>query len=350
MPILIPIIFSDKFVAFINTKWTVLISINKNGRTISGNGVFRDFTPYGKFDAADLEAMINSNGTVNVHSEGIAADVDGGFGLCPKAAEPRPIEKLNFLFKVDENAVIEKVVALPDELNNVQLRFGFEGVTKYGDYVVVAFQCTLGEEAHPRLGIYNTNNDTWKFVHYPLDEKESQNGGWVGLSDITSVGNGTFLVLERDNQGGPDAAIKRIYSISLGDLGEVQGQEVVSKTLVRDVLEDMKSFGGLRYEKLEGMAYLNGDVWLANDNDAVSDNTGETQERAIQLVENTWYFSPSAFVYKQLAILDALRYSWSTWARYILRHQQLRLGQIRLIRLLPPPLRQMRHLDRLHLI
>lgn len=35
-PILIPTIFSDRLVAFINTKWTVLISINRNGNTISG--------------------------------------------------------------------------------------------------------------------------------------------------------------------------------------------------------------------------------------------------------------------------------------------------------------------------
>ena len=48
-------------------------------------------------------------------------------------------------------------------------------------------------------------------VFYPLDDVESQYGGWVGLSDITNVGEGEYLVLERDNQGGPDAAIKRIY-------------------------------------------------------------------------------------------------------------------------------------------
>lgn len=56
-------------------------------------------------------------------------------------------------------------------------------------------------ETNPRLGLYNTNDDQWKFVYYPLDSPESTNGGWVGLSDIAPVGNGNFLILERDNQG-----------------------------------------------------------------------------------------------------------------------------------------------------
>ena len=104
------------------------------------------------------------------------------------------------------------------------------------------------------------------------------------MSDITSIGAGNFLVLERDNQGGPDAAIKRIYSISLGDLSSVTGDETVEKTLVHDLFDDMKAPGGLGYEKFEGMAYLNGEVWVSNDNDAVSDNTGETQVSVHKLV------------------------------------------------------------------
>ena len=82
------------------------------------------------------------------------------------------------LFKTDEDGVIEKVVKLPDDVNAIQLRFGFEGVTAQDDYLIVAFQRAWGGESNPRLVIYNTNTETgdWKFVYYPLDEPTSQNG------------------------------------------------------------------------------------------------------------------------------------------------------------------------------
>ena len=107
-------------------------------------------------------------------------------------------------------------------------------------------------------------------MYYPLDEPESPNGGWVGLSDITAVGDGTFLVLERDNQGGPDMRIKRIYKIDLAGIDEVHplrkigDGDVIEKELVKDILEDMKSGGGVGFEKVEGMAYLDGDVWIVS--------------------------------------------------------------------------------------
>jgi len=230
--------------------------------------------------------MINADMTVNIDGEGIAA-VDGGFWIASEGSgtvdeENRAIKTLNFLFKVDTDGVIEEVVALPQEVNQKQLRFGFEGIAVDGEYVLVAFQRAWAGEAHPRIGIYDTDAETWKFVLYPADPPASQNGGWVGLSDITSLGGGEFLVLERDNQGGPDAAIKRIYKISL-DLdndGVSSGTppSISSKTLIRDVKDDVSdAIGGLALEKIEGMAFLNGEVWINNDNDGVDDNSGENQ-------------------------------------------------------------------------
>jgi len=132
------------------------------------------------------------------------------------------------------------------------------------------FQRAWNEEENARLGIYNIEDESWKFVYYPLDEPESPNGGWVGLSDITAVGDGTFLVLERDNQGGPDMRIKRIYKIDLSGLDEVHPLRkigdgyIVEKELVKDILGDMKAGGGVGFEKVEGMAYLDGDVWIVS--------------------------------------------------------------------------------------
>jgi hypothetical protein len=66
---------------------------------------------------------------------------------------------------------------------------------------LIRFWQAWTNEANPRLGLYNTETEEWKFVFYPLDAPESVLGGWVGLSDITPIGAGNFLVVERDNQG-----------------------------------------------------------------------------------------------------------------------------------------------------
>jgi hypothetical protein len=233
------------------------------------------------FSAADLAKMINADNTVNIDPEGIAVATDGGFWVASEGSgtigdtDSRPINSYSLLFKTDPNGVIEQVVTLPDEINAKQLRFGFEGVAQYGTNVYVAFQRAWKDDSTPRIGIYDTVAKTWQFVFYPLDAVESQNGGWVGLSDITSLGNGQFLVLERDNQGGPDAAIKRIYRI---DLTSVQADAVIEKTLVRDLMADLKAPNGLVYEKVEGLAVdADGNAFIVNDNDGVDDNSGETQ-------------------------------------------------------------------------
>jgi hypothetical protein len=106
-------------------------------------------------------------------------------------------------------------------------------------------------------------------------------GGWVGLSEITAIGGGKFLLVERDNRAGPDAAIKRIYTISLGILDSVVDGitgTCVEKTLYRDILPDVSTaIGGLALEKVEGMALLNGRVWINTDNDGTDGTSGESR-------------------------------------------------------------------------
>jgi hypothetical protein len=69
---------------------------------------------------------------------------------------------------------------------------------------------------------------TWKFAFYQLDLAEAQNGRWVGLSELASLGAGrSFLVLEPDHQGGPDAAVKKLYEISLGDYRDSSSSRLV---------------------------------------------------------------------------------------------------------------------------
>ena len=172
-------------------------------------------------------------------------------------------------------------MTLPDALNAVQLRFGFEGIAEYNGSGYVAFQRVWpdadgGTDPGARIGAYDLTAGTWRFFFYPLDPPESQNGGWVGLSDLTSLGDGRFLVVERDNQGGPDAAVKRLYTFDVN--GATDG-DTLTKTLVRDLIVegDLTATGGLIAEKIEGSAVTaDGDVYIINDNDGVDDNSGET--------------------------------------------------------------------------
>jgi len=249
-------------------------------RLIDAKGALSSVAAQGEFDAEDLQALVNSDLTVNIDPEGIAAHgkslfvASEGRGTVGDAS--RPVESLNMILKVDGvSGVIEEVILLPEEVNAMQLRFGFEGVAVDGDSMVVAFQRAWGEEANPRLGLYNLATKSWQFVYYPLDEPASQNGGWVGLSDITPLGNGKYAVLERDNQGGPDAAIKKVYTI---DLSAAAPGETVAKVLAADLMPLLAAKGGLIYEKVEGLARCpDGAMFVINDNDGVDDNSGETQ-------------------------------------------------------------------------
>ncbi|MFT5716684.1 MAG: hypothetical protein ACJAWS_000650 [Oleiphilaceae bacterium] len=241
-----------------------------------------DATRVSTFDEVDLNALINTDKSINIDPEGIAVASDGGFWIASEGSGTqgdisRPINSLNFILKTDNNGLIEKVITLPAEINAVQLRFGFEGVTEYNGSVYVAFQRAWNSEDMPRVGIYNTTNENWSFLYYPLDAVESQNGGWVGLSDITSLGDGKFLMLERDNQGSADAAIKRLYEFDINGL--VDG-DTVTKTLVRDLIieGDLSKAGGAIAEKIEGLAVMpDNTIYIVNDNDGVDDNSGETQ-------------------------------------------------------------------------
>jgi hypothetical protein len=229
--------------------------------------------------AAENADMVNADGTVNIDPEGIAADGAGIFYIASegRGAAGEDDQTLNYIFKVDSAGIIHGVISLPEEINAVQAKYGFEGIAYHPEgYLVVCLQRAWGEFEGPLIGVYDLNEDEWAgYVQYPLDEPESVYGGWVGLSDITYVKDKTFYILERDNQGGPDAAIKRIYSIDLEDLA-LEG-EVIEKTLVADLIGALDFTGGMPQEKIEGLAFTAKGVWIVNDNDGLADNSGEIQ-------------------------------------------------------------------------
>ena len=135
-----------------------------------------------------------------------------------------------------------------------------------------------------RIGKFSASTREWTFAYYPLEAPTSPNGGWVGLSEITRLDDGRLAILERDNQGGPDASIKRIYTVDPSAVTFVKDGSGpipdLTKTLAVDLIAAgaFDRFNGLVFEKVEGMAVLsNGDVVLVNDNDGVDDNSGETR-------------------------------------------------------------------------
>jgi hypothetical protein len=267
------ITISDASDVFSNLAVTTLVDTN-----VADDHATRIST----FDEADLSLLINADKSVNIDPEGIAVASDGGFWIASEGSgtqgdSSRPINSLNLILKTDNNGLIEQVITLPVEINALQLRFGFEGVTEYNGSVYVAFQRAWSLEDKPRIGVYNITNESWSFLYYPLDAVESQNGGWVGLSDISSLGDGKFLILERDNQGSADAAIKRLYEFDINGL--VAG-DTVTKILARDLIEegDLTKTGGVIPEKIEGLAVMSDNtIYIVNDNDGVDDNSGETQ-------------------------------------------------------------------------
>ncbi|RKF21515.1 esterase-like activity of phytase family protein [Alginatibacterium sediminis] len=231
------------------------------------------------FDSADLSAMTNADKTVNIDPEGISVSQDGGFWVASEGAgtvgdDKRPVMSSNLILKLDDNAVIEKVIQLEPQLNLNQQRFGLEGISEYQGKLYFAIQRPWSMQNFTQIGVYDLASATTTMLNYPLDNVSSPNGGWVGISEITAIGEQQFLVLERDNQSGPDAAVKRIYKVDLSQLSEGRN---LTKTLHLDLLKDTRN-SALSFEKYEGMARtIDGALYVINDNDGLKDNSGETQ-------------------------------------------------------------------------
>ena len=100
------------------------------------------------------------------------------------------------------------------------------------------------------------------------------------LSDITFAGGDVVYIIERDNQIGANAAIKRLYSVPLADLEPVALTEdlpLVTKTMVYDFIPDLQALNGFVVDKIEGFTIdADGNAFAATDNDGVDDSSGET--------------------------------------------------------------------------
>jgi hypothetical protein len=213
--------------------------------------------------------------------EGLVSDREGGFWLANEGDAAKLVP--HALIHVNEKGAITQEIGFPVELLAGQTRFGLEGITTVGEgddlMLVMAIQREWGDDpkGQTKLLAYKPKDKEWSAVRYPL---ETADAGWIGLSEITAH-DGKLYVIERDNQIGDQAKVKRIYSVALdafkpaklgGDL------PVVEKTLVRDLVADLKgATNGYVVDKVEGFTIdANGDAFVVTDNDGVDDSSGET--------------------------------------------------------------------------
>ncbi|WP_460275563.1 esterase-like activity of phytase family protein [Celeribacter sp. ULVN23_4] len=227
----------------------------------------------------------NGDAAQKLDMEGITLDGVGGFWAASEGRTDRVIA--HALYHVNAKGMIKQEVGLPAELLNNEKRFGFEGITKVGDTLWMAVQREWADDPKNtvKLVAYNIETGEWGAVRY---EKAEPDTGWVGLSEIVAHGD-YFYVIERDNQIGANAKIKKIYRIPASEMvpAPLGGDlPVVSKEEVRDLIPDLASYNGYIVDKVEGLAITkDGEMFVSTDNDGVDDSSGETFFWSIGTVE-----------------------------------------------------------------
>jgi hypothetical protein len=237
----------------------------------------------------DEIVLLKDGATVNYDIEGLVQRADGSFWVASEGAGNAPGGTPNLVVEVKADGTVVQEIPLPAAVAALKRSNGFEGVAVTGagptEQVYLAFQREWMNDpvGHVRIGRYTPSTNTWDFFYYQLDPVPAgaPTGTFVGLSEIVALDANTLLVLERDNQSGPDARIKRLYTASVAGVTPLpQGQAfpALAKTLARDLLPDLAAPRGWIQEKVEGVAVAaDGDVYIVTDNDGVDENTGETQ-------------------------------------------------------------------------
>jgi hypothetical protein len=213
--------------------------------------------------------------------EGITLDGKGGFWLASEGDSAKLVG--HGIYNVDDKGEIKSEIGFPTELLAGQTRFGLEGITSVGTgddmtlWMAVQREWGDDDKGMVKLLSYNPKAKEWGAVHYPL---EKTGEGWVGLSEITAH-DGKLYIVERDNQIGDNAKLKKLYAVDIADLKPAKigdALPVVTKQEVHDFLPDLKSAtNGYVLDKLEGFAFdASGKAFAVTDNDGVDDSSGET--------------------------------------------------------------------------
>jgi hypothetical protein len=296
-PAAYPTIVSDKDGTGAPIAWGALSGLSVDPANPAHLYAVTDsFYTHGKILSIDTAAMparivrelvVTKNGkpAAQLDLEGVAARPAGGFWLASEGNPERkdnPTE--NLLIRASSTGEIEEEIALPDSVKAGATRFGFEGVAVTGrgdtESVWLALQREWKDDAKRlvKIAVYKPATKSWGFLHYPI---EAASTGWIGLSEITPTGADTFTLLERDNQIRDAAKVKRLCAISVAGITPAEAGQpipVVKKTLLRDLIDDLRSPKGTVIEKVEGFAINGrGEAFAVTDNDGVDGSSGETQ-------------------------------------------------------------------------
>ncbi|WP_456824958.1 esterase-like activity of phytase family protein [Cellulomonas sp. P5_E12] len=231
----------------------------------------------------DRDVAVTQGGTAaSLDIEGLSARRQGGFWLGSEGATGAA----NALVRTDADGAVQQTVPLPADVSAGLTKWGIEGVAvaedTSGEHVWVALQRGLttdpgGLAGIARIGRYDVSTGAWAWFAYPLGTTTTA-GDWIGLSEITVVDRDTLAVIERDKLNGPDALVKAVYAVQIPATDPAPGTVgTLTKTLVRDVVPDLRATDGWTQEKLEGLTIGgDGQVYAVTDNDGLKDATGET--------------------------------------------------------------------------
>ncbi|GAA0813548.1 esterase-like activity of phytase family protein [Spirilliplanes yamanashiensis] len=223
------------------------------------------------------ELVVTRDGApVGYDAEGVAARPAGGWWLAAEGSAKTP----NQLVRLSATGAVEAEIGLPAAVAAAVTTNGLEGVAVTGtgdaEQVWVAVQRELkGDPAGvARIGRYTPATKTWAWFGHRLDAAPA---GWTGLSELVAVDADTFAVVERDNQRGPAAAVKKVYTVDVPAGFGAADLPVATKTLAADLLPALRADAGWVQDKVEGLAVAgDGTLYAVTDNDGVDDATGET--------------------------------------------------------------------------
>ncbi len=209
------------------------------------------------------ELTVTKDGApIGYDAEGVVARRAGGYWLADEGS--------NLLVRLDARGRVQQEIPVPVALT----ANGLEGIAETGTDVWVAVQRPIPADPAnvTRIGKYDTISGAWSWLAYPLDAAPV---GWTGLSELVALGRNRFAVVERDNQRGPQASIKKIYTFTAP--ATWTGLPAVRKRLAKDLLPALQADNGWVQDKVEGLAVAgNGRTYAVTDNDAIDDATGET--------------------------------------------------------------------------
>ncbi|MEQ1405503.1 esterase-like activity of phytase family protein [Neorhizobium sp. Rsf11] len=212
--------------------------------------------------------------------EGIALDGKGGFWLASEGDASKLVG--HGLYNVSAKGEIKTEIGLPADLLSNESRYGFEGITTVGSgddltlWMAIQREWKDDPKGTVKLVSYKPKSKEWGAVRYPLEKADA---GWVGLSEITAHGDYVYII-ERDNQIGDNARLKKLYRVAIADLkpGKIGSElPLVKKEEVHDFIPDLKVTNGYVLDKLEGFTFdKSGKAFAVTDNDGIDDSSGET--------------------------------------------------------------------------